>query len=196
MLDRSMGDTLEEHNKSHLVAVLDANRSLDRFLRRLADYCRAGSSMDGRTNVNAEFLIDNAIRASGIDKLDPAPSVVTSGEFAEVKAPACLQKVLVELLDNAAKFRSEGSGSEIEVRVDQVNSSLELSVKDNGIGFEPDSAEVIFQPLERLHGVGVYPGFGFGLAICQRIVSSLNGRIWAESQPDQGALFRASIPVH
>ena len=70
-----------------------------------------------------------------------------------------------------------------------------ITVQDNGIGFDPEDAKQIFSPFKRLHAEQDYPGSGVGLAICRRIVERHGGRIWADSQPGQGASFHFTLPV-
>jgi signal transduction histidine kinase len=69
-----------------------------------------------------------------------------------------------------------------------------IEVQDNGIGFEPEYSERIFQIFQRLNGKSEYPGSGIGLAICKKIVEKHNGLIFATSQPDQGATFTIILP--
>ena len=70
----------------------------------------------------------------------------------------------------------------------------QISVQDNGIGFEQRQAAEIFEPFRRLHSRAV-PGSGIGLATCKRVVERLGGKIWAESIPGQGATFFFTLPV-
>jgi signal transduction histidine kinase len=71
----------------------------------------------------------------------------------------------------------------------------EITVQDNGIGFEEKYAERIFQPFVRLHGRHEYEGTGIGLATCEKIVARHGGRIIAKSRPGEGSIFIIQLPL-
>jgi signal transduction histidine kinase len=70
---------------------------------------------------------------------------------------------------------------------------LHLSCQDNGIGFEMQYTEQIFEPFKRLHGRGEYSGSGIGLSVCRRIVERHGGAIYATSEPGAGTCMHLSL---
>jgi signal transduction histidine kinase len=71
----------------------------------------------------------------------------------------------------------------------------EILVEDNGIGFDPQFAELIFKPFQRLHSRSEYDGTGMGLAICRKIIERHGGNIRAESEQGKGSTFIIRLPV-
>jgi len=99
-----------------------------------------------------------------------------------------LEQVLRNLLSNSLKYRKPDIAPEIHVSATRSGRSWTISLRDNGIGFDPKFAERIFVLFQRLHGPE-YSGTGVGLAICKRIVEKSGGRIWADSTPEVGSTF-------
>jgi PAS domain S-box-containing protein len=108
--------------------------------------------------------------------------------------PHHMGQLLQNLIANAIKFHGDHP-PRIHVSTRQEGREWVVAVRDNGIGFEPQYAERIFKVFQRLHTKEEYPGTGIGLAICKKIVERHGGRIWAESEPAQGATFYFTIPV-
>ncbi len=105
-----------------------------------------------------------------------------------------LVQIFQNLIGNAIKYRSPET-PRLCVSAEQLTGSWLFSVEDNGIGIETQYVEYIFGVFKRLHGTK-YSGTGIGLAICKAAVDRLGGRIWVESKPAGGSIFRFSLPVH
>jgi chemotaxis family two-component system sensor kinase Cph1 len=121
--------------------------------------------------------------------------VVTSGPLPSVRIhEPHLEQLFQNLIGNAIKYRTDGD-PRIEIAAERVADEWIFSIRDNGIGIDPQYKEYIFGIFKRLHSASEYSGTGIGLAICQRIIERAGGRIWVESQLGQGSTFFFSIPA-
>jgi signal transduction histidine kinase len=128
--------------------------------------------------------------------LEESGARVTVGELPTLDAdPVQMGQLMQNLLGNALKFRRDGVVPEVAVEARVADGTVELTVRDNGLGFEPQYAVRIFRAFERLHGASSYPGTGIGLALCRKIVERHHGTITAESQLGSGATFTISLPA-
>jgi PAS domain S-box-containing protein len=103
-------------------------------------------------------------------------------------------RLFQNLVGNGLKYRHPERPPEIHITAELKGSEWMISVRDNGIGFDPAYGDQIFAPFKRLHTDAAYSGTGVGLAICKRIVEMHGGRIWAESKPGEGSVFRFTLP--
>lgn len=108
---------------------------------------------------------------------------------------ALLEQVFTNLISNALKFTAGRSETRIEVGSYQQDEEQVYFVKDNGVGFDMRYAERLFGVFQRLHSHSEFEGTGIGLSIVHRIIRRHGGRIWAESQLQQGATFFFSLPT-
>ena len=132
--------------------------------------------------------LNQAITESGASVThDPMPTLqVDRGQMV---------RLFQNLVGNAIKYRKPNQPPIVHISAEQKGVEWVFSIRDNGIGFDPQHASIIFEPFKRLHGTEEYPGSGVGLAICRRIVQAQRGRIWAEATAGSGAAFYFALPV-
>ena len=106
-----------------------------------------------------------------------------------------IQQLLQNLVGNAIKYRLPNESPEVHVKAERQNDSWLFSVRDNGIGIDPEYKERVFGLFKRLHTEHEYSGTGLGLAICQKIVERYQGRIWVESELGKGSTFYFTLPA-
>ena len=136
--------------------------------------------------VEVESLLHSSMAESGAEVVRQDLPVVHGD-------PRLLTQLFQNLLANALKFRGRAA-PRVCVSCEDDDDGWLFAVRDNGIGFESDHAEQIFEFLERLHSTGTYDGAGIGLPICRRIAEAHGGQIRAESSPGEGATFRFTLP--
>jgi light-regulated signal transduction histidine kinase (bacteriophytochrome) len=135
----------------------------------------------------AKENLDMAIAESGaIITHDPLPTLLAD--------PAQLTQLFQNLFGNAIKFRRPKEAPRIHLSAVRQDDAWRFSVRDNGIGIEPQYFDRIFTIFQRLHGREEYPGTGIGLAICKKIVERHGGSMWVESEPGTGSTFHFAIP--
>jgi len=103
--------------------------------------------------------------------------------------PRLVEVALENLVENAIKFTGTRVTGQIHIGRRLIDGRAAFFVQDNGVGFDPQYASNLFGVFQRLHSASEFPGTGVGLATVQRIVQRHHGRVWAESQIDQGAVF-------
>lgn len=105
-----------------------------------------------------------------------------------------LVQLFANLIGNALKFSQRNPSGRVEVFAEAYGDQIAVCVRDNGIGFDPQQAQQLFEPFHRGHGIS-YPGHGLGLSVVRSITERHGGRIWAESEPGQGACFYVCLPI-
>jgi signal transduction histidine kinase len=188
-------DRLSEQGQDFLRRMSDAAGRMRSLIDDLLMFSRV--STKGRPFVDvdlgatvAQVLVDLEL------SIEETGATVTIEDLPTVAAdPVQMRQLLQNLLGNALKFRREGVTPEVAVSALVTDGVAELTIRDNGLGFESQYATRIFRAFERLHGARAYAGTGIGLALCRKIVERHHGTITADGEVGSGATFTVRLPV-
>jgi signal transduction histidine kinase len=192
---RTRNPGLDPTSNRHLDSVSQSATRMYHLLDALVDYARLEQSSVRPEPIELREVLTSVVQDLKED-IESAGAQVTIGELPSIAANASqIELVFKNLLANSLKYRSGARQPVISVDATRNDVEWVISVADNGIGFEPEHRERVFIMFERLHSRERYPGDGMGLAICRKIVEQHGGRIWAEAEPDRGAVFYFSMPA-
>jgi PAS domain S-box-containing protein len=186
-------DLLDDEGRQYLGFLVEGGRRLATLINDLLAYTRAGVIEGAVTSVDSSTVMKHTL-ANLAEAIRETGATVTYDSLPEVyMAEAHLQQVLQNLLTNALKYRNENPPC-IHLSAVNLGVAWRFSVRDNGIGIDPQYKEKIFGVFKRLHRDQRYPGTGIGLAITHRVVERYGGRIWVESEAGKGSTFYFTIP--
>ncbi len=164
------------------------------LIHDVLEYSRVGSQGKAIQPTDCRAVFDQAL-ANLREEIVESGAKITSDDLPAIPADySQAVQLFSNLLGNAIKYRKKEEPPRIHISAEQRENDWLFSVRDNGIGFEQQYADRIFQVFQRLHAVGEYPGTGIGLAICKKIVERHGGEIWLESAPGEGTTFFFTFP--
>ncbi|HSH04296.1 MAG TPA: GAF domain-containing protein [Anaerolineae bacterium] len=127
-------------------------------------------------------------------KMDFVANVPTELEFVAIDA-AMIQRVLVNLLDNAIKFNPHGQTITVDVVPIGEDKRVKISISDQGEGIPPEFRSVVFDKFRRVRNKSKAKGLGLGLAFCRLAVEAHKGQIWVDEADGGGARFNFTVPI-
>jgi light-regulated signal transduction histidine kinase (bacteriophytochrome) len=199
LLEKRYKDKLDEKAHEFIEYSIDGVKRMQMLIKDLLEYSQVGTK--GRTfkPVNCSVALEQAIYNLHT-ALEESGTELTYDLLPTVMADASqMSRLFQNLIGNAIKFHGEAP-PRVHVAAEKASEASgtpevwKFSIRDNGIGMEPQYLERIFVIFQRLHERDKYPGTGIGLAICKKIVQRHGGRIWAESKPGEGSTFYFTLP--
>ncbi len=204
MLQLVHGDLLDDGARDLVARIRHGAGQMNQLIHDLLAYCHLEQRQVCCTRVDLVDLARRAIEARRADDpgLGPGPGLerVLQLEAPDTPVMACadadgLAMVLRNLIDNALKFSARSQPPCVRLRVSHGEDGCAmLSVHDNGIGFDMQYHDRIFEIFQRLERAEAYPGTGIGLAIVRKAMQRMGGRVWAQGEPGRGAVFHLEMP--
>ena len=182
-------DSLDAGAKQLLQRVRDAASRMERLVEDLLKLARTSRHVLARETVDLSGLARDIVSQLQASEPGRKASFLIAPNLVAEADRGLLRIVLENLLGNAWKFTSKRPDANIELGAQgQANQTIYF-VRDNGAGFDMKNAGKLFGAFQRLHYESEYPGTGIGLATVQQIIHRHGGRVWAESETGQGAIF-------
>jgi PAS domain S-box-containing protein len=185
---------LDSDADEFIAFAVDGSIRMQGLVQDLLVYSRAGTNGKVLHEISSENALKEALtnlratmeESGAIVTHDSLPTITTDDRQ--------LAQVFQNLVGNAIKYRgAEIPHVHISAKKNGGNEWI-FSVRDNGLGIDPQYFERIFILFQRLHGPREFKGTGIGLAICKKMLERLGGRIWVDSQPKKGSTFYFSLP--
>jgi signal transduction histidine kinase len=194
LIERGNVGKHDQSTREFLIFCRDAATRMRTYIVDLLGYTRIDTVDKGWEIVDAVEIVGEAKANLGrAISISSAQIIYTA--LPKLKVVRSQLLILIQnLLSNSIKYRS--GEPKISISSEKKNDEVILRVLDNGVGFDPKQAETIFELFHRAHGKNEYEGTGIGLASCKKIVEGWGGRIWATSNPGQGAAFYVAIPMN
>ena len=194
LLSRRYKGQLDANADEFIAFAVDGATRMQTLINDLLAYSRVGTRGKEFEPTDCEAVFELAL-ANLKAAIEESSAVVTRGPLPTVMADKMqFGQLLQNLIGNAVKYRGT-EPPRVHVAAEQKENDWLFSIRDNGIGIDPQYAERIFVIFQRLHTREEYSGTGIGLAICKKIVERHGGRIWVESQLGSGATFSFTIPA-
>ena len=188
------GDKLDEQGQRYVNVLRESAVRMKDLIDDLLQLSRIGRTRYQYAPVAVRSLVEDVglelnftLQEKHVDlRIDPDLPTVACDKVR-------MREVFKNLISNAVKYNDKPE-PQVEIGCRAENGVFTFSVRDNGIGIEPEFHEKIFKIFQRLHHREEYEGTGVGLAICKKVVEAHGGRIWVESAPGQGTTFLFTVP--
>src|SRR5690554_199781 len=197
-----------EKSKEYFEKVKNAGSRMQSLIQNLLTYSRIDSSEANFSTIHLNQVLEK-VSDDLTTHISEAKAEIKIGELPEIKGLFFqMEQLFSNLISNSLKYRSLTEKPMIEIQSEKIPASglplnnikthtyyYKITVTDNGIGFDNQHAQKIFEVFQRLHQRTEYTGTGIGLAICKKIVENHNGFIYATSKLGEGAQFVVLLPV-
>jgi PAS domain S-box-containing protein len=195
LLQRQYGGRLDAQADEFISFCRGGAKRMETLIRDLLTYAKASSTLDETVTPICLNAIVETVLGNLHATIEETKARITVGPLPFLTVgPVRFQQIFQNLIANSLRYHREGLAPEVDVSSERHDGHWIISVKDNGIGIDPQYHATVFGMFKRLHGQN-QSGTGLGLSICQKIVERYGGRIWVESDPGNGSTFRFSLPL-
>ncbi|MDG5817496.1 PAS domain S-box protein [Natronococcus sp. A-GB7] len=194
LIENRYGDEFDADGEEFLAYAVDGAERMREMIDALLEYSRVETQGDPFEPIELEGVVDDVLADLRL-RIEETDAEIERGTLPRVSGDGSqVRQVVQNLLENAITY----SGDEpprVRIDADRRGSRWAISVRDEGIGIDPDEQGRVFTVFNRLHSAEEYDGTGIGLALCERIVERHDGEIRVDSEPGEGSTFTFTLPA-
>jgi chemotaxis family two-component system sensor kinase Cph1 len=195
LLERRHKPSLRTEEVEFIDYAVKGAKRMEALVDGLLEYSRVGATNRAFKPTECNQVLDRTLANLKV-AIEESQAIVTHRPLPRLVVDGVqIAQVFQNLIGNAIKFRRQGEVPRIDISATPRALEWVFSVRDNGIGIDPEHKDRIFVISQSLHSWEDYPGTGMGLAICKKIVERHGGKIWVESEPGEGSTFYFTIPA-
>jgi two-component system, sensor histidine kinase and response regulator len=195
LLSERYKDKLDDEAHDYISFAVDGAKRMHILIQDLLKLSRIDKKTEAFTEVDLNIVFDSVVENLNAS-IEESTTTLTKEELPVVTADKSqLVQLFQNIISNAIKYRNPDVKNEINCSATKGSKYWNISIKDNGIGIEPEYYKKIFVIFQRLHTKDKYPGTGIGLALCRKIVERHGGTIWVESKQGKGSTFTFTLPI-
>lgn len=189
LIERKYKDRLDEKGLQYIHFAVDGAKRMKEIILDLLEFSRLGTSFGEKTTHKTTDLIHEVLLLNS-KVIQEKKAIIHIGPLPEITCHASqIIQVFQNLISNGLKYQTEDNIPEVWIEGEELETEWKFSVRDNGIGIDPEYQEKIFIIFQRLHLKEHYSGSGIGLSLCKKIVEFHKGKIWVESRQGEGSTF-------
>ncbi|MEO5945062.1 MAG: ATP-binding protein [Ferruginibacter sp.] len=196
LLEKKYESVIDDNGKKYIHFAVDGAQRMRQIISDLLELSRAGRTDDQLEDVDVNDIV-HEIKILYRKQVQEKKATIQSPPLPVIKVyKSQLKQVFQNLISNALKYSNEQSPVHINIDVTETATHWQFAITDNGIGIAEEYFDKIFVVFQRLHSNEKYSGSGMGLAICKKIIESMDGKIWVESKIGKGTVFYFTIIKH
>ena len=194
LLTKRYTGKLDRDAEEFIGFAMDGAKRMQSFIADLLTYSRVGNQTKEMHAMDVGVVLEATLAVLRL-AIRESSATVTHDKLPTIQGDETqIGQLFQNLIGNALEYE-HGDAPEVHVGCRQDGGQWLFSVRDNGIGFDPQFAQKIFLIFQRLHTKEKYSGTGVGLALCKKIVERHGGKIWVESDVGKGSKFFFTIPI-
>ena len=188
-LEKKYGEIIDEKGKKYIYFAVDGAKRMRQIILDLLEFSRVGRTDDDLEEVDINLLVED-ISILFRKQIEETKAVIKFTDLPVVRTfKSPIRQVFQNLIGNSLKYHKQSEAPHIFISCEETDAQWLFSVKDNGIGIDPEYYDKIFIIFQRLHNKDEYSGTGMGLAVTKKIVENLGGTIWLSSEEGKGSTF-------